>query len=279
MSHLELPKIFHDDDTVYHYTTSEVALMHILKYMTLRLSPRSNSVDPIESMKGIVTYSGPQNEELVEVGKRISKQLKKVKQVSFCKNKTDAPNGGIPIVYPIEKYGFAKPRMWDRYGDNYKGVCLAFSKRKLRESIENTTCFDKDTGVEYLNYNDFARRDHSMEWFGTIEGTYKLYIDAYLDTLFYRHEDYSMENEYRICSISKGKYSYISIDDALVGLIVTNKGLNKHLYNAFLKEINYLKNVHFLILSFNKKNLRIQSYQKRKSPSESIERKLNESDS
>lgn len=41
-------------------------------------------------------------------------------------------------IKPEEFYGFLKPRMWDQYGNDYNGVCLAFSldalKRKEKTS-------------------------------------------------------------------------------------------------------------------------------------------------
>ena len=152
MSITNIPKIFHDDDTVYHYTTSETALLYILKDMKLKLSPRLISLDPIENTKEFISYSGHSDFKLVEIGRKISKELKNAKQLSFCKNIPDELNAGIPTVYPLEKYGFAKPRMWDNYGDKYKGVCLAFSKIKLQNTLKDTIYFD-EKDVEYLKYN------------------------------------------------------------------------------------------------------------------------------
>ena len=61
MNIMMIPRIFQDDDTVYHYTTSENALLYILKEMKLRLSPRVNSLDPIENTEEFITYSGESN--------------------------------------------------------------------------------------------------------------------------------------------------------------------------------------------------------------------------
>jgi len=44
-----IPYFYRDNDTVYHYTTSETALSQILKNMQLRLSHRIKSCDPIEN--------------------------------------------------------------------------------------------------------------------------------------------------------------------------------------------------------------------------------------
>jgi len=259
---MNIPRIFQDDDTVYHYTTSENALLYILKEMKLRLSPRANSLDPIENTKEFISYSDDHDSDLIEIGRRISAELKNAKQLSFCKNKPNDLMAGIPTVYPFEKYGFAKPRMWDNYGDKYKGVCMAFSKSKLQKVIKNTMLFDNDNGdVEYLNYNEFSIKHQSIVWKGTEIYTYEHYIKHFKKRLFYKHEDYIMENEYRICSLSNEPFDYIDIKDAFVGLIISNKGINEHLYDEFA---SLLSNQIFLIISFDNKKLNIQSYQEQK---------------
>lgn len=220
MSILNIPQIFQDDDTVYHYTTSEKALLYILKDMKLRLSPRLDSLDPIENTKEFISYSGDHNSKLIELGRRISAELKNAKQLSFCKNKSNDLNAGIPTVYPFEKYGFAKPRMWDNYGDKYKGVCMAFSKRKLQKSIKDTILFDNEKDVEYLNYNEFSTRHQSILWQGTEEKTFEHFMSIFRRRLFYKHEDYSMENECRICSLSKKQYDFVDIQGSLIGAFV-----------------------------------------------------------
>lgn len=270
MSIFNIPKIFQNDDTVYHYTTSENALLYILKEMKLRLSPRANSLDPIENTKEFISYSG--DHDLIEIGRRISAELKNAKQLSFCKNNPNDLSNGVPTVYPFEKYGFAKPRMWDNYGDKYKGVCLALSKSKLQNSIKDTVLFDNETDVEYLKYKEFSIKHHSITWQGSEEGTYEHFLKIFKKRLFYKHEDYSMENEYRICSLSNKQYDYVNIQDSLIGLIVSNQGLNDHLYDSFSRLMSNQKNLHFLIMSFDDKKIRIQTYQEHLKYIKSVEK-------
>ena len=244
MSIINIPQVFKDDDTVYHYTSSKTALLYILKSNQLRLSPRSNSIDPIENTKEFISYSGePDNEKLRRIGKKISNELNNVKQVSFCKNEPDDNSKGIVSVPPLEKYGFAKPRMWDNYGDKYTGVCIAFSRRKLKEKI----MVDED--IQYLTFDEFKRRHQSVEWKGTEANTYECYKKYFQDKLFYKHKDYEMESEYRICSFLNQPFDYIdNISGAIVGLVISEKGINEYLYSGVA---DLIPNIPFLIAKFN----------------------------
>lgn len=256
MNITDIPKVFQDDDTVYHYTKSIDALFYILKDMQLRISPRANSLDPIENTKEFISYSGVTNHELLEVGRRISCELKSAKQLSFCKNNLSDSNNVVPMV---EKYGFVKPRMWDNYGDKYKGVCLAFSKKKLKEAIENTELFDND--VEYMRYEDFSIKHHSLEWRNSSEETYEFYLEKFKRRLFYKHLDYKMENEYRICSLSSNNEEHIDIRKALIGLIVSDIGINQRLFDEFEKRLNNTqKGLNYMIISFRNKKPCFQTY-------------------
>lgn len=275
MSIRNIPHIFQNDDTIYHYTSSETALLHIFKDMKLRLSPRLNSSDPIENTKEFISNSGESNPELIKIGREISSQLKKAKQISFCKNKTYDLKKGIPTYYPFEKYGFAKPMMWNNYGDKYKGVCIALSKNKLQDTIRNTVLFDNNNNdVEYINYNEFLVKHHSISWKDTETNTFNYFLSHFKKRLFYKHKDYEMENEYRICSLSNEPFDYIDISDSIVGLVISNIGINKHLYDTFAKLLHNRNNLHFLIVSFDNKNLNIQSYQTRLDFIKSIEREF-----
>ncbi|UXE68776.1 MAG: DUF2971 domain-containing protein [Chryseotalea sp. WA131a] len=103
--------------------------------MKLRLSPRSQSSDPIENTEHFFSYAGGNHGEgipadAIRLTNETKKMLRKTKQVCFCKN-TCRPDENGMIFPPFEKYGFAKPRMWDQYGDKYKGVCLVFSLKRF----------------------------------------------------------------------------------------------------------------------------------------------------
>lgn len=260
MSITKIPDVFKDDDTVYHYTTL-VNLFCILKTMKLRMSSRNSSRDPIENAKSFVSYSGDNNDELMKIGRRISCELKNVKQLSFCKNRSYDLRKGTPMVFPFENYGFAKPRMWDNYGDKYQGGCLVFSKKKLKEAIKKTEFFDNGKhDVEYMSYNDFSKKHHSMVWRNSAKETYQFYLQEFKRSLFYKHLDYEMENEYRICSLSYSDDDCIDIKDSVIGIIVSDFGKkqNQCLFEENEKQLKeFNKNLPYLIISFDNKTIRL----------------------
>jgi len=245
--------------------------------MTLRLSPRSNSSDPIENTEHFFSYSGGGHGEgipadAIRLTKEVKEMLRKTKQVCFCKNNSIEHQNGMPFP-PFEKYGFAKPRMWDQYGDKYKGVCLAFSLTKLLEIVQGSDI--KGDELNYISYADSERNHHSIELHALVRDGYDEYKKSYtnylIKRLFNKHQDYIHENEYRFCSFSDGIYDYINIKDALRGVIISNLSINPFLYEGFKNILTGYPNIDIQILSFNNQTLNIESYESREKMKKLIE--------
>ena len=225
-----IPEVFKSDDTVYHYTTVETALNFILRDQKIRLSPRKSSIDPIENLENWYSYSyGGYKESSVDDKNNAYKakdlfkeRLSKTKQVCFCKN-NELKDDDKRTNLPIEKYGFLKPRMWDNYGDKYKGVCLAFSRNELeKEADKNNIIFDN---LEYINYSEISANSNGHTSIDVkevnrlgIETYYEKHIEKEYKLLFNKHIDYKGENEFRLCSFSDNNYDYVDISKALKGV-------------------------------------------------------------
>lgn len=268
MSITEIPSLFKDNDTVYHYTTSETALLHILRNMKLRLSPRSHSSDPVENTKHFFSYSGGiQGEGIPTDAMRLTKEtqeiLEKTKQVCFCKNNLIKDENGMTFP-PFEKYGFAKPRMWDQYGDKYKGVCLAFSLNKLLENAGKVNIIGDN--IDYKTYHQIEISHHSIDTNRLLQDGYDKYKQFYenylIKRLFNKHSDYIHENEFRLCSFADGNYDYIDISNALVGVIISDLSINPFMYKGFKDILTNYSDVNIQILSFSNQTLKIQSYER-----------------
>lgn len=277
MSFHQLPNLYKDDDTIYHYTTSETALSHILKSMKLRLSPRSYSSDPIENTEHFFSYSGGSHgEEIPTDALRLTNEtkemLRKTKQVCFCKNNSIKDECGMTFP-PFEKYGFAKPRMWDQYGDKYKGVCFAFSLKKLLENAAKVNITGDN--LNYISYHQSEISHLSIDIHRLAQDGYEKYKQVYSDhlmrRLFSKHNDYINENEYRLYSFADGNYDYIDIKGALRGVIISNLSINSFLYKSFKDSLTDYPNIDIQILSFNNQTLNIQSYENREKLSKLIE--------
>ena len=237
-----IPENFNNKDTVFHYCKTKTAIEHILFNREIRLSPRNNSNDPIENISFKISESiaitdnnieARTKKASIELNKNLSKKLGSIKQACFCRNNNSKKGTN-------EQYGFLKPRMWDQYGDNYKGVCIAFDKKKL---LKNQKIKLKGK-IKYLTYSDLDRDyleidRNALDKRGS---QYSNELMNYANKLLLRkHIDYQDEREYRICVFGKNKYEYINIENSINGLIIIPELINEYTHKSFLKYSRDLK--------------------------------------
>ena len=232
----EIPKIFYDNDTIFHYCNSSVAVENILYEKQLRLTSRKKSNDPIENLPNKIFDSiSAYPEDIQELKKTTAKsfekienniksRIKNIKQVCFCMN-----DKKINLNTQSKEYfGFLKPRMWDQYGDNYKGICLAFSKSELLKDQK----IKLKKNIVYLNYKKLEQQNIDLDRNEINEIGYKKYNKIsinYIDKTFFRkHLDYKGENEYRICTMCENEYDYIGIEKSIIGIIVCPEHINAY---------------------------------------------------
>ncbi|KJD35783.1 hypothetical protein PW52_08595 [Tamlana sedimentorum] len=210
-------KEIYNDDIIYHYTKSSIAIDYILYNEELKFGKRQYSIDPIESLKanGSVSFTGNYvdkeidakfSQELDKLAKRVFEMESAFSQICFCKNNIghDFANKNYITQFEghEELFGFTKPRMWERYADNYTGVCIAFSKKKILElNKKKYKLISKN--VEYLKYRELNCRKVN-----NVSGNYlfKVGFEKYLEEIekiaessfFCKHTDYIGENEFRI---------------------------------------------------------------------------------
>lgn len=221
-----IPEIFQSKDIVYHYCSASTAIEHILHKGELRLSNRRQAIDPIENLSPWFSYSGPQIEQGFTIRDRAKTKIGNAKQLCFCLNDETRKNNYNP-QFPFEYYGFFKPRMWDQYGDKYKGVCLAFSLAALQE---NSPIY-RNENISYITYSDLRKKHKSID----NERILNIGLEEYWQAeskrieknMFHKHIDYKDENEYRFLSFSEKEYDYINITNALKGIIVS-KSVNDY---------------------------------------------------
>ena len=261
-----IPDIFKDKDLIYHYTTAEIAIQHILHKDELRLSPRIHSIDPFE--KKLFSFSrmtrqlnDQKSEELIrrnnsytiEIDQRIDEKMQNAKQLCFCQNSYSKNK------FIRDHYGFLKPRMWDQYGGRYEGVCLAYSKAKLIEKKE----------IEYhgkVKYHDYSILDKNIDTIDLdsldrigLEKYYKTISKRVHTTFFQKHRDYRDENEYRFLSFSSNQYEYINTKGALMGIFFSpNLNRNDFVFSS-LKNYASEKGSDLLYLDWNKSRVSVIS--------------------
>ena len=233
---IESLKFLYNEDIIYHYTKANTAIDFILYTKNLKFSHRRESNDPIESRTAdrVTMWTGPEvrkpisekmDSDLEDLHESIISLENRFHQICFCKNQM----GG---VIANEKYrgdfegneeffGFAKPRMWEQYADNYTGVCIAFSKNKILELNKDLDLLKGN--IKYMTYSKL-----SYKKLGDIYGNRlsKLDIEQYKKeneenvkiSFFYKHKDYDGENEYRIgvlpnedkfvCEVIRGELNF-----------------------------------------------------------------------
>lgn len=218
----QLPKYYFNDDTLFHYTNYLSGLL-ITSSKKIRFSQRKKSKDPVESLKIIphsLSFSSSDEESLQidkltdsivsEVEKIIYDSENHTKQICFCKN--DFEN---------DDFGFLKPRMWNQYGDNYKGVNLVFSKQKLLEGDFGNLLFDD---IQYSDYyklrSDFGINKNIIMNEGR-EKYLEIYKEKIKKKLFQKHFDYRGENEFRLTINSKNNLDELNIEKSLLGVLLS----------------------------------------------------------
>ncbi|PTX63606.1 Protein of unknown function (DUF2971) [Kordia periserrulae] len=234
--------IFNSDEIIYHYTKTQTAYEYILHTKKLKLSERKTSNDPIENIQNrVIALSSygyedtpvANAEDADYVKKFILNKIKNSRQLCFCKN-NDNPELKKHLILPSEYYGFLKPRMWDQYGDKYKGVCLVFDKSELKSN--NQHIFSKD--VKYINYEEFFRKITNID----LNQLYAIGVDEYcnqylkriINFSFLKHKDYSGENEFRFLSFSN-EDNYLNIGNSLKAIVVSRKELSEFANKWFIK--------------------------------------------
>ena len=233
-------KSIYNDDVIYHYTKASTAIDYILYNNNLKFGGTRNSFDPIESRKaerGTVYYktsinkstSTQQYEDAEELHAYLDDIESRFNLVYFCQNNFEidyardfaSEHYNTHFEGKEELFGFTKLRMWDQYADRFSGVCIAFSKEKILSL--NCKHFDLMEGcVKYLKFHEL-----SINKVGDIQGDhlsnvgkeeYKALLEKKVkESFFYKHIDYSGENEYRIGTLfDKGKCSFELIRDEMV---------------------------------------------------------------
>ena len=149
----------------YHYTTSGSAFVHILPRHELRFSRLSEMRDPIENkdwvhvLLGSPAWSVEKVRELEAVANAVAYETK---ILSFT---LDGSTEGRRTEYAR---GYARPRMWEQYGQNHEGVCLVFDHERLRFQVDEQ-CAAFAQGAEQRRamsdtvvYNDMPLPGHEL---------------------------------------------------------------------------------------------------------------------
>lgn len=228
-----IPEILTDSDTIFHYTKLSTAFEYILWSHTLKFFNKKNTDDPFEYHKPMIggcsasdkndraTIDKYGREAFYEIHELIHE---KSKILCFCKNSLIIHKN--EVHFPDE-FGFMKLRMWSQYGEKHRGVCLAFSRKKLLAELGGLVgikYYAED--VKYHQLKDYLMIHHSINADDAIKSGVTKYIYDYFDLhyerlFFWKHTDYKDETEFRVCVIPKeNTIDGCNIDSSLIGIIL-----------------------------------------------------------
>jgi hypothetical protein len=148
--------------------------------------------------------------------------------------------------------------MWDQYGDKYRGVCIALSRKKLEEQLSpEFKVIDVEYSKNHLfrpNIDTSSVDLNKAEQLGE-EDYLKLKYESELKKTGSKHNDYRDENECKIIAESKDEFVYIDIRNCIQGIFITNK-LN-YTYESWLKNVAADFNVPLIQISIRRTGIDI----------------------
>jgi Protein of unknown function (DUF2971) len=216
---------------LFHYTSAETFLAHILPAMRLRMSPMNDVKDPRESKVWLPTLAmddGPLDgmglEELIPEFDRVMRARTKV----LCFTRDD-PNLNEERSAYLYGRGYAHSRMWDRYAHGHAGVCLAFDIDTLGNEIASSLDgrgLLLHQGVSYFDFppdevGAFTIFTSKVKSLGLEQALSEHRVIHQGTFYFYKSSDWQSEYEYRwiLLSDHDDRWEYVPIEDSLAGVI------------------------------------------------------------
>jgi hypothetical protein len=229
----EVQNFLNSENALFHYTKLNIGIEKILPNSKLLINRITNFSDFREKIFSGTTFIYSDKRELDkqrsnDILKKYNELIKHYRVISFCSNdqKIDDSMGNV-YVNIFDKYniknpfrvleGYKKDRMWDMYGDNYRGICFVFDKKNLIKKIKSQFQNFKDDYVKYTlnpdrHYHEIDLREEDIN-----KETKKTIISK----IFVKHYDYKDENEYRIAVYDDSAYDiYVDISNSLFGIIL-----------------------------------------------------------
>lgn len=231
------PEIFEElkkPSTIYHYTTARIALENILPYSTLRLNFLKNTNDPREYKE--IYFSSLGWGDFEDPGYKIGAAMRRIDEIrrnefqviSFSCNKSKLyQDPKLSIINQVNLLGCCKPRMWSQYGDNHKGVVLAFNSDELVKTLseqfhnEHKVLFKK-MDYELVDLKATLILDSNKILSSDLEEYCNKYIFNHADFIFFnKNPDYQDEDEFRIAiKTSNSENIKIDIKNSLLAVLI-----------------------------------------------------------
>lgn len=225
-----------DASYLYHYTSTDTALNHILKSGTLKFNSYGLVNDPRENKEWDISpfVRADLNfslEQYNEKSREISNMFKaNAKLVCFSRDKDEAIGKWQPEA--LFDRGFAKPSMWHHYGDKHCGLCLMFDRNKLHKAFvqkletnrlqSGRVTYSNEGKVPSLVNDPFVINLTACNNDANYLSTIQEHLDIWFPKLFLRKlTDWANEDEYRWVYLdSDPDPRYVDFEDALEAIVI-----------------------------------------------------------
>lgn len=207
-------------NSLFHFTSRQVALELILSPRMFKLSPLNKSNDPRENFNlGFGTVNAEFREEAFF--ENYNMWVEKVNSI-----RKDARILCFSKDYFVENEywdGYNLSRMWSQYGDNHSGVCLEIDKDVFMK--ENSEFFNrphvKFEEVDYSNDRKFWIDFSNLGELGEQEFLNKIRDTKYRYLFFRKTIDWDDEHEDRVVVFDNNiDNNFLSIGESLKKVIV-----------------------------------------------------------
>lgn len=198
-------------DFLCHYTRSATGFQEILPRRALLMNPYSKMRDPFEARVPAFRASsrlGFEDGRFFQFNRLLSEARAPYRLLCMTRaDDRDGPASETPFREP-----WARPRMWEQYGERHEGVCLAFDRVELVNEIERQMAEEpaqdlRHGAVEYTIGGFGTSPARHVHWdehrAGELDDERRAYVHRHRDAFFMlKTDDWAAEWEYRFVSRS-----------------------------------------------------------------------------
>lgn len=259
------PKVL--TSSLYHYTSSDTAILGILANRSTRMSPFQGTNDLWESrplwpnLEGELSRGESTHEDAVSIWEDIDRYIRGYSKVACFTQEWELPDS---VMRPDALRGWAHLSLWAHYGARHTGVCLRFDRDRLVAAFEAA----RENAIHQFHGPVRYRRAESgagphgisleqAEEFG-IDAVALRYAHVHRDRVFFRkHADWASESEFRLVRTDLStEPHYFDITDAPTGVVLGDAFPNDRI-PALLAMLSSFDDVELLQARFHNRTLHL----------------------
>jgi hypothetical protein len=247
--------------SLYHYTSSDAAILGILANRSIRMSPFQKTNDLWDSrplgptLEGEVGRAEFPADRLFAIWDEVDRYIRGYSKVACFAQDREVPDS---VMQPDEFRGWANLPLWAHYGAGHTGVCLRFDRGRLVAAFEaaRENAIHQFYGLVQYPRGEFGVGSHRIsleqaEEFG-IDAVALRYADVHRDRVYFcKHADWASESEFRLVRTDlSAEPHYFNITDALTGVVLGDAFPNDRV-PALLKMLTGFDDVEVLQARFH----------------------------